>query len=358
MTRQRRAALWIVALGSALAVAAIVLLPLLRGGEDGDVVAAAAGSSVGRFALVLMALGVATLAGLCALLARRAPKTPRRPLYRVFIDEGGTAGVEMLLALPVMLMISFLILQGILIWHGNMVFHYATYATARAAASIIPAHVTPAANELPFHTEATYRMSNDLDDGRVQAGVPSYKRLRIRRNAVMALVPISGRFENDSLMVDEYYRGEDLLALIRGALERGDADRQDPAWIERVVEQYNYADALLVMSISYPWHWEHGGEELAHGCPFQASRREWGTNDWNTIYYCPYEPVGVIDYAPWEQITIALQYPFEMDVPWAAKIIYELLRQDDRAYELMVPGTGRTIYVVRFYGEIETGLSG
>jgi len=72
----------------------------------------------------------------------------------------------------------------------------------------------------------------------------------------------------------------------------------------------------------------------------------------------------VLDYAPWERITIGVRYYTQLSVPYAGKLLYEVISAEtggddpDAAREEIVPGTGSTIYQLRLEKDQEFMLSG
>jgi len=302
-------------------------------------------SRLGVIATAIIAAGVLLL-GLLTLVVKRCTDRPHPPVWRVFRDEGGTAAVEMLLALPIMIMIILVILQAVLLWNAMIVFHYAAYATARSAVSIISC-------DLEISGEQPYRMF----DNDSSLTPDSIKMARIRRAALLALLPVSGRLPTSAYLTDPEMTGEQAAQVVQQALQTAGESIDEP-WIRRIADQYYYADAFAGIAISKPHHWNYAEPERGRRCPYHNSRREWGTNDWVHIPYCPYYPQGIMDYAPWEQVTVRTMYHWEMSIPWANKMLYELLSPNGYATSVIMPGTNRTTYLVKMAGDVKYVLSG
>jgi len=302
-------------------------------------------SRLGIITMTIIAAGVMLL-GLLTLVLKRCTDRPHPPVWRVFRDEGGTAAVEMLLALPIMIMIILVILQAVLLWNALIVFHYAGYAAARSAVSIISCN-------LEISGEEPYRMFDD--DSSLTPD--SIKMARIRRAAMLALLPVSGRMATSAYSTDPEMTGEQAAQLVQGALQTAGEDIDQP-WIRRIADQYRYADTFTRVAVSKPHHWDYAEPERGRRCPYQNSRREWGTNDWVHIPYCPYYPQGILDYPPWEEVSVRTVYMYEMGIPWANKMLYELMSRNGNAVSVMIPGTNRTSYFVPMGGTVKYVLSG
>jgi len=333
-----------VVLITVMALLAIIFGPLV--GSGSQAVRDAVHSQLGIIAIAIVAGGVILLA-LVMLLVKRCADRPHPPIRRFLQDEGGTAAVEMLLALPIILMILLVILQAVLLWNAVVVFHYANYSAARAAVSIIPSH-------LEISGEEPYRMF----DPNSSLTPPSIKLARIERAAALALVPISGRYQSSEYLNDPELTGENVAEIIRTALQTAGGDLDQP-WLNRIADQYRYADAWTLVSVSKPHHWNYPEPERGRRCPYHHSRREWGTNDWLSIPYCPYAPQGIADYAPWEEVDVQLGYGFEMSILWANKVLHELMRNSGYpATAVTMPGTSRTSYIVPMFNTVTFVLSG
>jgi len=136
MTRRRLILLTFIAAVAGVAILALVYIP--RYGTA--LVRDAASSSVGQLCLALM-VGGTIVVGLLCLVLRRCTERPHPSVRSFFRDDGGTAAIEMLLALPIILIIILLIVQASVLWNDNMVFHYAVYGAARSAAAVIPSYL-------------------------------------------------------------------------------------------------------------------------------------------------------------------------------------------------------------------------
>lgn len=103
----------------------------------------------------------------------------RNPL-KMLRDERGTATVEFALTMPVALFLSLVLVQLTLLMGGHIYVHYAAFAAARSAITTIP---LAAGEEEPSNVYV----------GQTTVG----KHERIRRAAVFAVMPVSGRSASD-----------------------------------------------------------------------------------------------------------------------------------------------------------------
>lgn len=337
MTKGRRVLLHVVVPVVAIGLVLIICIPLM--GRKAEAVQDAAMSHLGRVSMAIMAVG-ALLLGLLSLVLHRCSERPHPPAHQVFRDEGGTAAIEMLMALPFVVMILLVVLQTAVLWNANVVFHYAGFASARAGTSIIPTDM------IDISGERRYWMYNDEDPLTPQ----SMKKARIRRAAVLALLEISGNLPESAEIRDPEWTGEDARAMVRQALSAAQADTDRP-WIDRIAGQFRYADYFTEIEINEPHHW--GLSNPGDGCPYRWHRREWGTMDWNYIAVCP-GFTHTFDYAPWEEMTARLTYPFELGVPYANRVLAQL----GVASPFLVPGSSRQSYYTWMTRETKFMLSG
>jgi len=329
---------WLLA---AAAMAAVVMLmvimyvPLLGGGTA----AQAAGSSMGRKAILLIVVCSALLGGI-ALGLKRLTDRPHPPMHRVWRDEGGTAAVEMLLALPFIVMILLVILQAALLWNANMVIHHAGFAVARQAITVVRSNVEDS-GEVPRVV---------FNDGAAYSGYPysypppppSLKMWRIRRAAVLALLPISGELPTTEIR-DPELSSSDVADAVLNALTVGEGD-VDQGWIRRIERQFAYADHYTEVDLRRPWHWTLDEPRRGEHCP----RRSWRRTTWNPMQQSQYDGVplcrcipGQMDFHRWEEMQVKLNYWYQLQVAYANRILSKL----GMAEKQTAPGTSRTIYV-------------
>ncbi|NIA20472.1 MAG: hypothetical protein GWP05_00555 [Anaerolineaceae bacterium] len=329
---------WLLA---AAAMAAVVMLtaimygPLLSGGPA----ARAAGSPVGRMAIVLIVVCSAILGGI-ALALRRLTDRPHPPMHRVWRDEGGTAALEMLLALPFIVMILLVVLQSALLWNANMVIHHAGFAVARAAVTIVRSNVEESGEEprVVFNDGADYSGYPYS----YPPPPPSLKMWRIRRAAVLALLPISGEVPTTDIR-DPELSGSDVADAVLNALTVGEGD-VDQAWIRRIEKQFAYADHYTEVDLRRPLHWTYEEPRRGENCP----RRSWRRTDWNPMQQSQYDGVplcrnipGQMDFHRWEEMQVKLNYKYPLLVPYANRILAKLgMAEKDTS----APG-GKTFYV-------------
>ncbi len=276
------------------------------------------------------------------LLVYRCDRRPHGGLRQLHRDEGGTAMVEMLLALPFMTMILLVLLQATILFQASMQAHYAGYGVTRAACAII--------NSNFGNMERSNLMFND-EDARTP---PSLKWVRIRRAAVIALAPISGRLPSDRTYNDPELSGSQFQRLVTNAMTSAPAANADMAsrpWIRHLAGQYAYADYFLSLQIRQPDHWNYGEPQRGNRCPRHNSRRttwtQWG---WNHENFCPNHP-HTFDYPHYESLELTLGFPIPLQVPWANRILYLLSSEnrDDSVMQMQLPGSGERMYYTRIF---------
>ena len=271
----------------------------------------------------------------------RCDRRPHGGLRNLHRDEGGTAMVEMLFALPFMMMILLVLLQAVLMWQGSLTVHYAGYAATRAAVTVINGN---------YEDERRHLMFNDEHP----LTPPSLKMVRIHRAAVIALLPVSGRLPSGRSYNDPDMSGDEFAALVVHSLENApnaDASMARRPWVARLAGQYAYADYFRGIAIRPPHHWNFDEPERGNRCPMRATRRtdwtQWGYNHEN---YCPHCP-HTFDYPHNEPIELTLGFPVPLEVPWANRILYMmslyLMSRDNRdsiVERTQLPGSGDTLY--------------
>jgi uncharacterized membrane protein YhaH (DUF805 family) len=379
MTTRKKLWLALAALAAVILLLVMLFAPLLRQPVSNDsamnLAKSAALSPWGLTAMVIIVVCLLALAAL-GLLVKRCTDRPHPPLSRVFGDDGGTAALEMLLALPFIVMILLVLLQATLLWNANMVIHYAGFAATRTAITVIGAQI---GNEKPYYVY-------NIDD----AGIvePSQKTPMIARAAVLALLPISAQLPATTEQKDPVMSGQDVANGVQGALAASSSGATDQPWPGRIARQFAYADYFVGgyevpssssdtgtgIRLRRPDHWLHGlssvtdtpnsnwqssGNGRDDNCPYRGSKQtdppSWTDWGWQSIPYCPtwpaiYRPggeetMGVMDFASWEPIELTLRYPYELTVPWADRILFQFLSSGDSTIEAFTePGTNRTAY--------------
>jgi len=147
-------------------------------------------------------------------------------------DERGVAVVEFTLLFPIAMAIVLVMVQTALVMAGNLVVHYAAYSAARSAVVAIP-----------MDTAREYRNELALEGA-------SDKRLRIRRAAVLALLPAAGSPGEANPASSESDALGDAMATISEAY-----DEPIPGWIGgKLARKYAYADdeANTVIEVEPP----------------------------------------------------------------------------------------------------------
>jgi len=352
-----------------VALLTMVYVPLF----GGEVVSEAAFSPVGRLAMLFIVGGL-VLIGLLCLFVRRCSQRPHTPVRDFFRSEGGTAAMEMLLGLPIILIILLIVIQATVLWNANMVFHYAAFAAARTMSSVIPCdidynlngYVDPAGmSDNPDSTQYLARereclMFADGDQENAELSPDSTKRQLIRLAAIAALVPISDRIPSSG-GIDEnpFMTGAEFQAATMQSRAAAGAEAV-ATWYGRIGDQFRYADYYLQLTIDIPHHWYYHGTARGERCPYRHGYSEWGNAGYIYIPYCPYAPKGVLDYAPWERVKITLEYPYSLGVPYGGRMIHKLISaaNSQMAREETLPGSGRTSYQLWMKKELEFILSG
>lgn len=321
MNRTRKWRMPALGAASALSVAGLAWLVWKVSGGASQWASAAAGSPLAVRCIAVVGAGVAVLGLLAAVLLRARPGP--RPSARGFhTDQGGTAAIEMAFVLPLGLMVFLIVIQAALLFNANMVVHYAAFMAARMATVVVPMDINDEERNLVYGPDQ---------------GV-SEKRERIRRAAVMALLPISAKLDMS--------RGSDVLpgwendidAAARQALRSGDlADADMPWWTGRVKRQYYYADAYTEIDIAPPDHWQDGDPDP--DCPYRYSARtdEWTDWGWVMEPRCPYyhRDLPIWDYYYWEDLDVTMTYQFLLEVPYASRFL---------GHKVTVPGRSGTSY--------------
>lgn len=195
--------------------------------------------------------------------------TPHRPVSR-----RGTATIEFVMVLPVLLILILLTLQFMLVMVGRLYVQYAAYAAARTAIVQIPQdyldNTGEGVNEIQPYAEA---------DGKMAV---------IRHAACWALVPVSGRADSTQNPIGN--RGSELVDALNQAYAEGGASV--PNWVEgMVVDKTNYAfEYTEVMLLAYD---DVRGDE---------------------IYF--QEILDFHTYAPQDSVTVQVRHQLALTVPY------------------------------------------
>ena len=80
-----------------------------------------------------------------------------------------------------------------------------------------------------------------------------------------------------------------------------------PGWINRVKNQYDYADKYTQIDLAKPAHWQDGNPD--NDCPYSAQRNtgQWGNWGWVYVPYCPFYhqlPLMIWDFWYWEDLHV------------------------------------------------------
>ena len=145
----------------------------------------------------------------------------RRHRLRLLGDTDGTATVEFVLVTPILLFMVLMLIQTMLVMTGNIYVHYAAFAATRSALVQIPVDDRPRDGERP---------------NLIIASPASFKYNAIRRAAVFALVPVSGRLDVPGPDDEQFVQG---LTNFYGAY-----NRSPPNWVDQLAaRRLSYADA-------------------------------------------------------------------------------------------------------------------
>lgn len=329
--RKRRLVLLLAILPLLAAVALFVAMAMDSSWERQNML-----SPVAMFSFKIILICLVLLVPI-VILFYRCDSRPHSPLRNLHRDEGGTAMVEMLLALPFMTVILLLLLQAVIMWQGSLTVHYAGYAATRAAITILNG---------VYGDEGRHLMFNDDDP----LTPPSLKAVRICRAAKVALLPVCGRQPGSVSYNDPEMTGNEFASLVVQSIQNApDADPDitaaDKPWVRRLAEQFSYADHTLALSIRIPHHWNYPEPERGNRCPMRRSRRtdwtEWGYNHEN---YCPHY-THTFDFPHNEPIELTLGFPIPLEIPWANRILYLFSSEQGAAtVQRMTMPDGQMIY--------------
>jgi Flp pilus assembly pilin Flp len=303
----------LVVLASASALATVGIVWLIVQASEGlpDWALMGSASPLALKCLAIILVGSAALVGLGLVMVRLRLRRPRG--VRNFRgDQGGTAAIEMALLLPFALMITLVIVQAALLFNANMVVHYAAFCAARMAVVTVPADYTDIDDEA----------ANRVNPPEIQ---PSDKLERIRRAAVMALIPISHSLNSDS--------GDPIGPAVQEQSTSvfSKFGTQSQPWFRDIKPQYDYANEYTKIDLTMPGHWLDGDPD--GDCPYHAKIYLHDFNNWSAqsgfafVWRCPglhREPKPEIwDYWYWEDLHVKVTYPFLLSVPYASRFLGE-----------------------------------
>lgn len=173
--------------------------------------------------LILLVGGPLTILLALSLRQLRPALLLSRTWRSILRDDHATATIEFTMVFPILLFLIMLLTQSTLLMGATMVCNHAAFAAARSAVVVVPTN--EAAREEPYNTVIGFDYS--------------YKTQRIRKAAVMAVLPIAGRLETTA-------NGQlDPLALADGLRGYYMAhNHAAPAWIDNLMaDRLRYADA-------------------------------------------------------------------------------------------------------------------
>ena len=327
---------------SALSAVGIAYLTVKARGLAPQWFATAAASPLAVRCLVIMGVGVLALALAAAVMVRREPRDRRARVRDLPGDQGASAALQMVLLLPVACIMFLVIIQAALLFNANMVVHYAAFGAARVATTAVPLDLGGEGRNLVYNPDYT--------GGGGYSGAFSEKLERIRRAAVLAVVPISADLDLEAAdaggLAGEAVEAASALAYARLLPTRADEDPtwlrqleeiyrtgaggfEKPWWINRIRRQYAYANASVAFAgqdggrtelitdvqLAKPAHWRDGDPNP--DCPYRHHRRgEWTQWGWSYVPYCPYWE-DRMDYWYWEDLAVQVDYKFVLSVPLA-----------------------------------------
>ncbi len=239
-----------------------------------------------RLTLICAAVAVGCVAMLA--IAARAmvhlgrPARANRPTLAA--DTSAVATIEFALALPVLLFLILLLTQTTLLMGGNLFVHYAAYAATRTAIVQIPvAYGDDLANQYT-HTE-----------GRAKYDA-------IARAAVLAVVPVSGRSDAGSALINAEQVVDGLSSFY------SDYGRSNPNWVDALVaDRINYAAANTSIHVALP---------QVRG---------------NEVDYQPITDGRTHTFDPRDPVTVQVVHRLNLSTPWVNRLIYADGEHDDGA---------------------------
>ena len=210
----------------------------------------------------------------------------RRYRLRMLSDVDGTATVEFVLVTPILLFMVLTLVQTMLVMTGNIYVHYAAFAATRSALVQIPVNDQPRDGEQPNF---------------IMASPDSLKYNAIRRAAVFALVPVSGRLDVSGQNDEQFVQG---LASYYGAY-----DRNRPNWIDQLAaRRLSYADANTEVTLL-----------------------DTSLDEDNNVIFSPQQDLTL---GPKDPVTTRVEHRLHLSIPYA-KAIFANDDNPDLAYTLI-----------------------
>lgn len=202
--------------------------------------------------------------------------------------DRGTATVEFALVTPILLFLSLVLLQVMLLMTGHIVVDYAAFAAVRAAITTVP-YATDTEPENVF-----------------VAGSESGKHEALRRAAVFACMPVSGRLDSASakVPVDSFVSGLEELYTQSG--------EDVPKWVDTLAAyRLRYADANTSVEV----------------CTTEVAED-------GSVTISPLTTGVTHTFAPNDPITVRVTHRFSLTVPYVRKIFDDGEHQDGEGHGL------------------------
>lgn len=214
----------------------------------------------------------------------------RNPMHTLRCDEG-TATVEFALVTPIVLFLSLILLQVMLLMTGHIFVSYAAFAAVRAAITTIP-YVT-----------------DDEPSNLYVAGSMTGKHEGIRRAAVFAVMPVSGRLNTSAsgggaISADSF---------VSGLEKYFDASNQPkPKWVETLAaDRLRYADANTKVEVC---------ETTAH--------------EDGSVTMTPIGEGSQHQFTPNDAVTVRVTHRFSLTVPYVRRIFADDEHSGSEGYGL------------------------
>jgi Flp pilus assembly protein TadG len=376
-TPKRR--LIVLAGASALAIVGLVWLAVRASGDLPEWAWAAAASPLAMRCMAIMAAGMAALGLAMAFLVRIRSRTRPAGFRGFYVDQGGTAAIEMAFVFPLGLMIFLLVIQAALEFTANMVVHYAAFAAARMAIVVVPLNLD---NDPIFKEKRNWVRNPDV------ASVAKSEKLEmIRRAAVMAVMPVSAKATSGTVPADTWAGAAVQTESSKvfkhfGVNQRPwfyllNAKPPYEPWFSRAKKQYDYANSEITLKsppadgeassggsgqvlvtrikMDKPRHWEQNRNDW---CPFHHRRLDYSNPRFPPVYFCPTvldngTPDARKDYGfdhwddnggHWreEELHVYLTYCFLLEIPYANRFMGE---------EVAVPGRQGKQYATQIHAD-------
>lgn len=239
-----------------------------------------AGDLIGRALagqLAWMLVGTAAALLLVGRLLWRVGQHSRRPgaTWRQRLSsERGTATIEFVLVLPVLIVLVLLLIQTMLMMVGNLFVHYAAFAAARTAITQIPRDLSEEGG-----TARNFMVAEPGDE----------KFDNILMAAARALMPVSGMRSGNSAEasdlrsgLQDYYRAYDV---------------ETPSWVDRL------APGRMDYAIDFTW-------VRIHKIDFDSDE----------IIFDNIEELGETEFSPKEPVGVEVVHRLHLSVPYVGVI--------------------------------------